>query len=128
MHHRISLLLIAVDLTTDSTGNGTGLHYIMTQYAGSSRLDNKLDRWWYQMALHYIMEQYTGSSRLYNRLDGGGTGWHSMTLWHSTSVATVLTGGIGVKFGRNNDCTEVSKSFLYRFWTRSKYKLKVLNH
>jgi len=31
-------------LTTDSTGGGAGLHYITTQYAGSSGLHNKFDR------------------------------------------------------------------------------------
>jgi len=102
-------------LTTDSTSGGAGaagLHYITTQYVGISRLDNRFDRWLYRMAQHDIVAQYLGSSKLEN----------------SMPVATVLTGGIDVKFGRNNDCTEVSESFLYHFWTHSKYKLKVLNH
>ena len=82
-----------VESTTDLTGNGTGQHYIMTQCAGSSssRLNNRLDRWWYRTALHhdstpvavdsttvstgngtglhYVMTQYGGSSRIDNRLD-----------------------------------------------------------
>jgi len=48
------------------------------------------------MAQHDIAAQYFGSSKLDN----------------SMPVATVLTGGIGVKFGGNNDCTEVFESFL----------------
>ena len=47
------------------------------------------------MAQHDIVAQYLGSSRLDN----------------SMLVATVLIGGIGDKFGGNNDCTEVSESF-----------------
>ena len=41
------------------------------------------------MAQHDIVAQYFGSSRLDN----------------SMLVATVLIGGIGDKFGGNNDCT-----------------------
>ena len=33
MHHRIPLLLVAVDSVTDSTGAGAGLHHIATQVA-----------------------------------------------------------------------------------------------
>jgi len=63
------------------------------------------------MAQHDIVAQYLGSSKLDNSM-----------------LVASLDRVNGVKFGGNNDCTEVSKSFLYRFWTHSKYKLKVLNH
>ena len=62
-------MVVAVESTTDSTGNGTGLHYIMTQCAGSSssRLNNRLDGG--GTGLHYVMTQYGVSSRIDNRLD-----------------------------------------------------------
>jgi len=44
-----------------------------------------------------------------------GSRWHWTTSWHSTSVAAVLTGGMGDKVKGKNDSMEVSESFLYHF-------------